>query len=276
MSQSTATELLPIGAFARRSRLSLKALRLYDRLGLLVPARVDRDSGYRYYSTDQVERAQLIGLLRRLEMPLQRIATVLDLPAPAAVAEIGRFWAETEASVEVKRRLVAYLERHLEGRGEPMYEVMQREMPAQRVLSRQRALTVEHLPAFIEQAYRQLTEHARSSGASVAGSLFVIYHGEVNQDSDGPVEVCLPVEGAVEPTEEIGLRIEPAHREAFVTITRQQTDFPGILDAYAAVDRWVKHNGRTPAGSPREVYFADEAQVDPDDPFCDVAFPIER
>jgi DNA-binding transcriptional MerR regulator len=275
MSETTTTELLSIGAFARRSRLSLKALRLYDRLSLLVPARVDEGTGYRYYAADQVERARLIGLLRRLDMPLQRVAAVLDLPAHEAVAEIGRFWSEIEASGEVKRRLIAHLERHLEGRGEHMYEVRQRDVPEQRVLSRQRALTVDQLPQFIEDAFGQLNKHASDAGARMTGNLFVIYHGEVNQDSDGPVEVCLPIDGPVEPRDGITVRVEPAHREAYVTITRAQTDFPGILDAYAAVDECVQSNGHTISASPREVYFADESEVAPDEPFCDVAFPIE-
>lgn len=59
MSVTAPTHLLPIGAFARRSRLSLKALRLYDELGLLPPARVDPETGYRSYVADQVDRARL-------------------------------------------------------------------------------------------------------------------------------------------------------------------------------------------------------------------------
>lgn len=60
-------ELMTIGAFARQTRLSLKALRLYDELRLLPPASVDDSNGYRYYHAQQVERARLIGLLRRLD-----------------------------------------------------------------------------------------------------------------------------------------------------------------------------------------------------------------
>ena len=60
---------MSIGEFARRSRLSPKALRLYDELGLLEPARVDDDSGYRYYTASQLDRAQLIAALRQLQIP---------------------------------------------------------------------------------------------------------------------------------------------------------------------------------------------------------------
>ena len=69
--------VVTIGEFARRSGLSLKALRLYDARGLLEPVRVDPDSGYRYYDLGQLDRAHTISLLRRLEMPLGTIADVL-------------------------------------------------------------------------------------------------------------------------------------------------------------------------------------------------------
>ena len=60
---------ISIGEFARRSRLSLKALRLYDERGVLVPARVDRASGYRYYDTAQLDDARLVVMLRQLQLP---------------------------------------------------------------------------------------------------------------------------------------------------------------------------------------------------------------
>ena len=74
-------ELLTIGVFARRSRLSPKALRLYDRLGILGPADVDEDSGYRRYTEDQLETARLVALLRRLDMPLSAVDELVSARA---------------------------------------------------------------------------------------------------------------------------------------------------------------------------------------------------
>ena len=82
--------VLTIGEFARASRLSPKALRLYDELGLLIPARVDPVSGYRLYERGQLERARLVAWLRRLGMPLARIRVVCDLPPAAAAARPRR------------------------------------------------------------------------------------------------------------------------------------------------------------------------------------------
>ena len=69
--------LLTIGQLARRSGLSAKALRHYDRVRLLCPAAVDGGSGYRLYRRDQVAEAQLVHLLRSLDLPLDQVRTAV-------------------------------------------------------------------------------------------------------------------------------------------------------------------------------------------------------
>ncbi|GAB2989318.1 MerR family transcriptional regulator [Saccharothrix stipae] len=113
-------ELLTIGAFARAVRLSPKALRLYDELGLLTPARVDPLSGYRLYSPDQVERARLVAWLRRLGMPLARIREVCALAPAQAAAEVRAYWAQVEADTAARRSLASFLVDQLSGKDTTM------------------------------------------------------------------------------------------------------------------------------------------------------------
>ncbi|MFI6560964.1 MerR family transcriptional regulator [Streptomyces sp. NPDC050534] len=105
--------MLTIGAFARASRLSAKALRLYDELELLRPARVDPHSGYRYYAVEQLERARLVAWLRRLGMPLARIREVCALGPADAAREIRAYWSRVEAETAQRRDLAAFLVDHL-------------------------------------------------------------------------------------------------------------------------------------------------------------------
>src|ERR1041385_5531833 len=70
--------MLTIGRFADATGLTAKALRHYDEIGLLVPARVDPDNGYRYYGTAQIEAAVTIRRLRALELPLDEIKVLLE------------------------------------------------------------------------------------------------------------------------------------------------------------------------------------------------------
>ncbi|HTZ04510.1 MAG TPA: helix-turn-helix domain-containing protein [Gaiellaceae bacterium] len=86
--ESLQEQLLPIGRFSRLTGLTVKALRHYDELGLLPPAAVDDGTGYRYYAPAQVAVAEAIANLRRLEMPLDDIATLIRADDPARVRRV--------------------------------------------------------------------------------------------------------------------------------------------------------------------------------------------
>lgn len=266
--------LLTIGAFSRRSRLSLKALRVYDEMQLLKPTRVDPQNGYRYYREEQLEPARLIGLLRRLQMPLAEIAEVVSLEGSAAAKSIASYWQGVEADIRTKRKLVRYLQGYLASKGETMFAIETREVGPQTVATIERRVVVSDLPGFIDEAMGALHDLVAASGAEPEIP-FVVYHGEVNTDADGPVEVCLPFKGEVKPSGEARIRSEPEHKEAFTRITKGQVAFPGILDAYQAVEKWVEEQKLDLSGSPREVYFADWNVIGPDDPGCDIAFPVK-
>lgn len=91
--------LLPIGAFARRTGLSIGALRHYAEIGLLPPARVDPQTGYRYYTADQVAAGRRIASLRELDVPLPLIRDLRGAPAGEVRARLTRYRAQLEARV---------------------------------------------------------------------------------------------------------------------------------------------------------------------------------
>ncbi|MBC9727562.1 MerR family transcriptional regulator [Streptomyces sp. TRM68367] len=279
-------ELLTIGAFAARARLSAKALRLYDRLGLLAPAHVDEASGYRYYRAGQVERARLVAMLRQLDMPLARIAEVVEADGAEAAGRLAAYWAEVEARVAGQRTLSEYLRGRLSGRSSEMYgkfEVETVDTPAQVLITETRHALADELPAWIGASLGRLEEAARECGG-MTGAPFVAYHAEVSMESDGPAEACVPVadEAAARAwaqrrgrTWETGVRVEPARRLAYTRITKAQVAHPQILAAFEAVQEWMAKEGLTQTGLCREVYFADWDAAGAEDPVCDVAFPVK-
>lgn len=277
-----ADRLLSIGTFGRRARLSAKALRLYDRTGLLVPAAVDPRTGYRRYRESQLLRARLIVMMRRAGVPLAQVAEIVAAPGPDGAELLTTYWAEAERRFGMQRELVSRLRASLLSGTSPVpagaFGIRERDVPAQLVLSEKRSLRITELKGWLPETLRRLAATAANHGG-LDGDVFVVYHGEVNEDSDGPVEVCAPV------ARETGLsarlvpgavRLEVAHREAYVTITRAQLEFPQILSAFDAVGQWIAGSGRCQAGPPREVYLtgADVAAAAPGDPVCDVAFPV--
>lgn len=264
---------LTIGAFSRASRLSHRALRLYGDLGLLLPARVDELTGYRHYSPDQLGRAQLIGLLRQLGLSLGEVRAVLDTPAPARAAQFAELWARAEREHGRRRALAQYLSEKLQGETEMTvtYDVQQRFVPAVRVATLSRRLDVAELQDFSAEAGDRLVA---LTGPQTAGAAFVIYHGQVNADSDGPVEVCVPFSGALTLPPDVTVREEPAHFEAFTTLTKAEFVFPDILRAYDATHAYAQAHGTLNGLSPREVYPLAWKTAGEDDPAGDVAFPF--
>jgi DNA-binding transcriptional MerR regulator len=227
--------LMSIGEFATASRLSQKALRLYAEKGLLPATLVDPDSGYRYYRVEQLHTATLIALLRRAEMPLAEIRSFLREPTPERLEEYERRAADEFAD---RRRVLRYVKRLL--KEEPMYDIVTTRVPEQRYVSRTRRVLVPDLEVFIVDTFRELGR----AGADAPG--FVLYHGPVNAEEDGPVEVCVPrVDGEG--------RLA-AGEVALTEISGEQCAFPQILGAYEAVYRWAKEHGRDPSGPAREIY----------------------
>ncbi|KUL50249.1 MerR family transcriptional regulator [Streptomyces sp. A1499] len=286
--QEPGQELLPIGAFAARARLSPKALRLYDRLGLLAPAHVDEVSGYRYYRVDQVERARTVALLRRLDMPLAGIAEVVRLDGERAARRLDAYWAGAEERFAEQRTLARYLRGRLSGRNTELYatfEVKTVDVPETYVLSETRHVSAGELPAWIGGSAERLERAAVERCGGMAAPHFVVYHAEVTEESDGPAESCVPVvdaEAARVWAAEQGrataarVRAEPAHRLAYTRITKAQVAYPQIIAAFDAVEAWAAEQGLSLSGPCREVYFADWDAAGPDDAVCDVAFPVSR
>jgi DNA-binding transcriptional MerR regulator len=272
--------LLGIGAFGRRSRLSLKALRLYDRYGLLVPADVNPATGYRRYRESQLLRARQIVMMRRAGIPLAQVAEIIAVPGPAGAELVAAYWAETERRFSAQRELVSRLQASLLcGISEDVsggdYDIRERDVPGQLVLTEKRSVRVAELKRWLPEALTRLANVAREYGGP-CGALFAVYHGEVNEDSDGPVEVCVPIPCAATPPPDLPIRHDPAHREACLTITRAQLEYPQILSAFDAVATWISSAGLAPAGPPREVYTVgiDIAAAAPADPVCQIAYPI--
>jgi DNA-binding transcriptional MerR regulator len=268
-------DLLSISEFARLSRLSPKALRRYDELGLLRPARIDAHNGYRWYAPDQAGRARLIALLRRVDLPLARIGALLDMDPLSAADELRAEWALARADFAARAEVVDLLVNRLTGKDDIMYDVTVRDMPARSLLTAQRHVTADEITAFTTELVLRVGGKAPGL-PGVAGAPFLIYYGEVSADGDGPVEWCRPVPDDIADHFGMTLRVEPAHREAYVRLTAAQTDATHGELAGETLEQWCMAHGERPGSAPRQIFIADLRTAAPDDPACDVAVPLSR
>ena len=244
-----------IGEFARLTRLSPKALRLYADLGLLVPAHVDPTTGYRRYALAQLDQAHLVATLRRVGLPLSRVKTVLSLDPVDAAAEIRAYWSEAESTHTARRVLIT----HLLGEARPMPEITVHDIPTRTLLGMIRRVHEEDLvPTGRELFIHRLRRGGVPRLEGIAGAPFTIYHGEVSTDSDGPVEWCWPIPDLEAPElatrfPDLALRTEPAHQEAFVHLDPAGDSGPHTELALRALTEWTTTHHREPTGALRLV-----------------------
>lgn len=262
----TRHNLLAIGAFACAAGLSLKALRLYAQLGLLAPRFTDPSSGYRYYAGDQLHQARLIRLMREVEMPLATIRRVLEAGPEEAEALVRGYLAELEARLERARRLVPSVTANLRKEAQTMgMSVTVRTVGPQPILSITQRVKVDQLVATIQASLATLRAAAAARGAAVTGAPFGIYHGAINFEDDGPIEVCLPVGQAVEVEAPVVAGALPAGRVAVAELRGEQCVFPAVLQGYDATSDWIQQNGYAMDGPPREHWLEPPADNNPED-----------
>lgn len=279
---------MSIGEFARRSRLSPKALRLYDGRGLLSPTRVDELSGYRYYEGAQLEQARLIATLRQVGVPLTTVKELLAL-GPAEMAErVTALWREAETRHAEQRELITALVDRLTGRSTVMYEVATVEMPQRSLLCLKRNVDESGAWALGKEFVALIRDRRLPRIEGREGAVFSIYWGQVSADSDGPIEWCKPVPGAeagelAAQFPELTLRVEPAHREAYVHLGRGGQISPAQWQlADEALRSWADAQGiltKRLSLKPEDLgvritYLASRPPSETSAPECDFAVPF--
>jgi hypothetical protein len=138
-----------------------------------------------------------------------------------------------------------------------MYEIELRNTPVRKLITLTRHVHAAGMEAFVDGARRRLlTAAPRLEGR--LGAPFVIFYGEVSQDSDGPVEFCRPV--SVDTSEEViagmpdvQLRTEPAHDDISIRLA-PGLSWPQMLPAFDALTKWVTEHHREPRPGLRQVY----------------------
>jgi DNA-binding transcriptional MerR regulator len=268
---------LTISEFGRRAGLSHKALRLYDVSGLLAPARVDPINGYRLYSVSQLERARRISVMRQLDMPLATITEVLAGTDDEGLIRLDRWWAAEQATNESRKATLEYLRDRLlrpASAGLPPRPVLTREVPATKIATIRADTDQQLLMGTIVSATMEIRAHLLKTGAGLVGGSWVIYHGSVTPESEATVEICVPFTGLVDPAGPIAIRVEPAHTEAYCTITKDECAYPRIMLAYDLVVDWVRRTGVPTTGAPREVYHPNFPSAAGSEPAVDIAQPI--
>jgi effector-binding domain-containing protein len=267
-------DLLPIGRFSKVTRITVKALRHYDDLGLLRPAVVDPDSGYRYYSMAQALEAERIRLLRSLDMPLDDVRRVLSAQDPAEARRLldghEARMRERLTVIEEGLRLLHKLRNGKEGI--MAYEVKVREVVPQPVLSVRTRTSLAQIADLMGAAFGEMFGYLFQAGAQPAGPPCSIYHDPEFREDDLDVEICVPVDRPLPPQGRVQMSELPGGTVAY---TLHVGPYDGVGPAYQAVTTWIQEHGHETAGPPRETYLNGPDEVkDPSEYRTEIIWPI--
>lgn len=226
--------MLKIGEFSRRGRVSVKALRHYEAVGLLKPGHVDPATGYRYYAAGQLDDLHRLMVLRALGLPLDRIRQVLqDDPSPERMRRLlDERRAAVARRIDAEQAQLAAIEariRHLET-ARPVHDVVVRDVPAAFVASLRR-LVPEY--GAIDRLLDEVTQ-ALPAGARVTGH-GAVWHHCAPQRHEIDCEALVHLERPTDGVGELRVYQLPACRAACIV---QASDEEDIFAAKRAVQRF--------------------------------------
>lgn len=232
--------MFTIGEFSRATHLSVKALRHYDDIGLIVPADVDSSSGYRRYQAAQVPAAHLVKRLRDLEMPLPRIHEVLSAPDDTTRdLVIAEHLEQMESALARTRDTVAALRSLLTRVPEPA--IVHRALPVTAVAVERAIVAWDDAEAWLAAAFAAMHERVEATGPDGA-----VYESAFFEDHVGEVTAFVPVASSNE-TLGAGSFAVAVHHGAFDRLDETY----GVLGSYVAA------RGIATPGAIREHYLDD-------------------
>ncbi|WP_256794883.1 MerR family transcriptional regulator [Terrabacter sp. Ter38] len=265
--------MLSIGDFARLAGVSVRMLRHYDALGLLRPARVDPHSGYRSYTTGQLDRVNRLVALKDLGFSLEDCGRLLgdDLPVEQLRGMLRLRRAELAEQIEADRARLEQVERRLrmiekERTMSPSVVLdpyTEQDLPALRVVQRSsRVADGQQVGEVVGPLFGQVDEAVRAGHLTPSGPSI----GHYTMDGDSMVAAAAyPVGPEVGEAQASAAGLEladlPAEPRALVTTLRGPLS--AIGEAWQTLSREVEARGLSFAGPCREIYH--EAQMDDPD-----------
>jgi effector-binding domain-containing protein len=268
--------MFKIGDFSRLSRISVKALRYYDEIGLLKPVKVDEFTGYRYYAADQLSRLHYIMALKNTGLSLEDIATLINNNLNTSQmrdifilkqAELRQRLSEEQKRLEHVENLLRQIEK--EGIM-PDYKVVVKKVEPQFVASVRGIL-----PNYGEvgQFYDLIFKHlAKKMIFKPAAPTMLICHDDEYKEKDVDVELCVPIKKSIPGSEKVKV-YELPEIEAACIIHKGQ--YEGFSETYAALMGWIEKNGYEIIGHDREVYLTYDAK-DAAKNVTEIQFPVKK
>jgi effector-binding domain-containing protein len=269
--------MFKIGDFSRLSFVTVKTLHYYDEIGLLKPVKVDRFTGYRYYSAEQLPRLNYIVSLKNMGLSLEEVAALINNSlTPHQLrdlfilkkAELQQRVSEEQRRLEQVEKLLEQIEK--EGKM-PDYQVLIKKVEPQLIASIR-----EVIPTYghVGELYGALIPYVFSHGGKPAGPTLYICHDSEFKEKDADVEAGISIAQAIPGSDRVKVYELPGLEQAACTVYKGPYDKIG--EAYSAIMKWTEENGYQITGPDRELYLTSPADTqDPAEYVTEIQFPVK-
>jgi DNA-binding transcriptional MerR regulator len=262
--------MLKISEFARIGLVSIATLRHYDQYGLLKPAMLDQDTGYRYYTLDQLPRLNRILALKDLGFPLEQISQLLENALSFEQLQ-GMFKLKQARLARIAARL-----HQIEQEGKmPTYEVLLKQVDTLHIASIRATIPLP-LQTNIQWLYATINTYLDQQRVQHTQPSMLLLHSRSEQRDDGlyiDAEAAIPVPATVSGNGQITIRILPA---GLIASTVHIGNDLSTGQAHIALYRWMQNNDYRIIAPPRQVHLLRGASMDVDQYVTEVQFPVEK
>jgi DNA-binding transcriptional MerR regulator len=273
------TQLLPIGRFARTTGLTIRMLRRYDAIGLLVPAHVDENTGYRYYTLDQARDGEAIRRLRELDVPVDEVRNLVHAPPEVLRQGLEAHRARLEGRTVELRKTLEELSGLIDGKEQLVpekemvrFEIGIQDLDEEKVLVIRERVHQDEMSEVVPKDIAEVHAYVQELGLGFHGPPICVCPFP-NEDGTLEAEIGWPVEREVAGRGRIEYKTLPATR---ALVMKHLGPFSKLGNSYRLMSEVMEENGMTATGAPREIYVTDPEEVsDPNDYETMIVWPVE-
>jgi DNA-binding transcriptional MerR regulator len=268
-----------IGEFSKLALVTVRTLRHYDELGLLKPEQIDRFTGYRYYTFEQLARLNRILALKDLGLSLDQIAQLLDTN-PTREQIVGMLklkqveLQERISQEQVQLQRVSAWLTQLERENDMITSSIVVEIKKVEAV---RAITLRDVIPTYQDAgvlFNEIYGWLGRNGFQLNEPAIALFYDEEYKERDVDQEVAIPIKEANVPeNDRIKVRELPAIEMAASTVMKGSYD--NFTQTYGQLMNWIKENGYQITGPNREVYLVGGGE-DPNDNVTEIMFPVAK
>jgi DNA-binding transcriptional MerR regulator len=259
-----------IGDFSRLARVSVKTLHHYDELGLLRPAQVDVENGYRYYRADQLTSLHRILTLKDLGFALQEIRQMMEDDSSTETEQIlRRKIEEAQQMISHEEVRIARIESwlaYMEEDSMPEYDVLLKTLEPQLVAS------IRESSCELGGAFAELAGYIEAQGARQAGPGTIIYNDAEAGGCGEYAEAVFAISGPIAETERVKVYETPRVEQAACLV--YEGTHADMGDASRYIAKWIEDNGYHITGPNRVVFL--ECEEGSDRAVVETQFPVEK